>query len=269
MATLTKAFRDSRRALVGLLVGMTLYLALLMAFYPSIVAQAAELDRLFQSMPKQLVGMFVSGDVEEFSVADPGQFLQVRYALFLVLIVGTMAIAQAFNAVTNAERDGTLDVMLSLPIARRRYLLGRMINTALMLVAVLVVSYFVLAAFALAVPEFDVALDDLALAVCAGFFPLATIAAFAYMLTALVPSSKSVAGAIAYVMLVGSYLVHSFAATIPELETVRPLLLFHYYDVAAIIREGLPLSNVLLLSAATAIYSAVALWAIDKKELSV
>lgn len=268
-AVFNKAFRDSRRSLLWLVIGWGLYIALLMAFFPTIAKDAEEFDKMIQRLPRGITGMFVSGDIEEFSVADPAQFLQVRFASFVILLVGTMAIAQAFNAVLNAERDGTLDVMLSFPVSRRRYLLGRMANTAVMILVVLLSSVVLLGVFAVWMPEFDIPLGDLFIAVMAGFFPLATTAAFAYMLSALTPSSKNYAGGLAYLMLIGSYLVHGFAATIPELEAIRPLLLFDYYNTATIINAGLPLADVLILSAAALVYSGIAWWYIERKELGV
>ncbi|MCD4684975.1 MAG: ABC transporter permease [Anaerolineae bacterium] len=268
-ATLRKAFRDSNRTLLWLLIGWSLYVLLIMSFFPMLVEQSADFDEMIKNMPRQITGMFVSGDLDDFSVADPGTFLQMRYAAFLILIVGTMAMAQAFNAITNAERDGTLDVMLSLPITRRDYLLGRMANTGVLIFAALVLSYLMLAGSTFIMREFDVALDSLALAVFMGFFPLATAASFAYMLAVVVPSSKGFAGPIAYLMLIGSYLVHGFAASIADLEPIRPLLLFDYYNVTDLINDGLSLRNVLIPSAAITVYTAVAWWFIDKKELGV
>ncbi len=268
-AVFNKAFRDSRRSLMWLIIGWGLYIALLMAFFPTIVEQAEDFDKMIRSMPRGITGMFVSGDIDTFSVADPAQFLQVRYASFVILLVGTLAIAQAFSAVLNAERDGTLDVMLSLPVSRRRYLLGRMANTAIMILAVLVSSLVILGAFTVLIPEFDIALGDLTIAIMAGFFPLAVTATFAYMLSVLVPSSKNYAGGIAYLMLIGSYLVHGFAASVPELEAIRPLLLFDYYNVAEIINDGLPLVDMLILSAAALVYGGIAWWYIARKELGV
>lgn len=268
-AVFRKAFHDSWRGVLWLLIGLGLYIVLIMSFYPTIVEQSAELDDLIRSMPRQITGMFISSDLENFSIADPGQFLHARYTSFLVLIAGALVIAQGFNAVLNMERDGTIDVMLSLPITRRRYLLGRMANTALMLLIVLATSVLTLGAFTLILDEFSLGIGELALAIFAGFFPLATTAAFAYMLSTLVPSSRSYAGGLAYLFLVGSYLIHGFAASVDELELIRPLLLFHYYDAAAIIRNGLNASHVLTLSAATLTFAAIAWWRIDKKELGV
>lgn len=266
-ATLRKAFHDSNRTLLWLLIGWGLYMLLLMSFYPTIVAQAADFDEMIKKMPRSITGMFVTGDIEDFSVADPAQFLQVRYASFLILIVGTLAMAQAFSAITNAERDGTLDVMLSLPISRRAYLFGRMANTAVLILGTLLFSYVVLAAFTFIMSEFDIPLGKLALAVFMGFLPLATAASFAYMLAVVVPASKGFAGPVAYLMLIGSYLVHGFAASIPDLEPVRPLLLFDYYNATELINEGLSLRNLLVPSAAIAVYTAVAWWFFDQKEL--
>lgn len=268
-AVFRKAFHDSWRGVLWLLIGLGLYMAMLMLFYPTMVEQSAELDEMLQSMPKQFIGLFAGDDIENFSVADPANFLQVRYTSFLLLIVGSMAFAQSFNAVINAERDGTLDVMMSFPIARRRYLLGRMVNTATMLILVLIVSFAVLTGFSVVIEEFSLTPGELARAIFASFFPVAAVASFGYMLSVLVPSSKGYAGAVAYAVLFGSYLVYGFASTVNVLEPLRPLMLFHYYNAADIVHSGVEISNVLVLSGATLVFAAIAWWYVDKKEFGV
>lgn len=268
-AVFRKAIHDSLRSVLWLVIGLVLYMALLMLFYPEMVKQSATLDEMLQKMPKTFIGMFAGDDVENFSVADPANFLQVRYTSFLLLIVGSMALAQGFNAVINAERDGTLDVMMSLPISRRRYLLGRMANTVSMLLVVLVVSFVVLTGFSLIIDEFSLTPGDLARAIFASFFPVVTVAAFGYMLSVLVPSSRSYAGAVAYFTLFGSYLIYGFASTVDALDIIRPLMLFHYYNAADIIHSGVKIGDVVVLSIATLAFAGTAWWAVDKKEFGV
>ena len=63
--------------------------------------------------------------------------MQTEFASYSVLILGAIIISQAFNAFSNAERDYTMDMLLSLPVSRRHYLLGRLLNTAAVMALVL------------------------------------------------------------------------------------------------------------------------------------
>ncbi|MBN1563872.1 MAG: ABC transporter permease subunit [Anaerolineae bacterium] len=269
IATFRKAFWDSRMGVLWLAVGLALYAAMMMSFYPMLVAQAAELDDMIKKMPKQMIGMFYSGDLDEFSVSDPGVFLQGRYMLWAIIVLGVTVGNQAFNAFINAERTGTMDLMLSLPVSRRGYLLGRIGHTALTVLVVLVVSLIVFLGFTLVVDEWTLSVRQQAEAILAAFFPVMVIAGFAYMINALIPSSRHFGGGLVYVFVFGAYLVHSFCVTIEALEPIRPLFLYDYYDAGQITREGLNWGHVVLLSGVALVYLGVAYWRIDQKELGV
>ena len=264
-----KAFRDSRRTMLWLAVGLSLYALMIMAFYPAMVEQSEKFDELLESYPEELLVMFYDGDVAELSVSDPGTYVGMEFGMWSMLIVGAIVIAQVFNGFTNAERDGSLDLILCLPISRRQMLLGRLANTALFLLGVLAAC---LLAFLLAMviwPEFDPDLVNLGLAIMGGFVPLAVVASFAYMLAALVPANKRFAGALAYLFLIGSYLVHSFSGLVDQLAWVRSLMLYNYYNTGTIIRDGVSWGDWLILAAVTLFYLGVAWWAIDRKDMGV
>lgn len=268
-ATFRKAVFDSRRGLLWLAVGLALYAIMMMAFYPMMVEQSEDLDKMIDKMPKQFIGMFYSGDLDEFSISDPGIFLQGRYMLWAVLILGATVGGQAFNAFINAERTGTLDLMLSLPVSRRNYFLGRVLHTALTVVVVLAVSFIVFALFSVFMDEFSLGIGELALAIFAAFFPVMVMAGFAYMIAVLVPSSKNFGGPLVYFFVLGAYLLHSFSVTIDELEPIRGFFLFEYYDAGEITRDGLNIVDMLIMAAVALVYFGVAYWYADKKELGV
>ena len=268
-ATLQKAFRDSRRGMVWLSIGLALYVLFTMAFYSTILEQADEFNDLINSYPEEMMGMFFGDEMGDIDLSEPGTFIQTYFASYGLLIIGVIGIAHGFGAVTNPERDGTLDVMMSLPVSRRAYLLGRFLNTVIVLLVVLTAIFVTYCVSMLLWPAFDIAVGDLALAIYGAFFPLLVVAAFVYMVAALFPSRMHVAGPLAYLFLVGSYLVHGFSATVDQLSGLKPLLLFHYYNAATLVRDGPNLGHWALLMAVALLYWVVAWWTIDRKELGV
>jgi ABC-type transport system involved in multi-copper enzyme maturation permease subunit len=268
-ATLRKALHDSRRTIMWLAIGLGSYALFIMAYYPSVVKQSAKFDDLLQSYPEGVIAMFYSGDVSEFSISDPGNWLNSEFMLWTLLMLGAMVIAQAFNSITNAERDGTLDLMLSFPVSRRAYLLGRIANTAITILATLTVCFLVFVLSTFLWSEFDVPLDRLALGVYGAFLPLMVVAGFTTLLTVIVPSSQHYAGPLAYLFLMGSYLIHTFSVAIDSLHPLRKVFLFHYYDASAVIRDGLPWGDWMLLAGVALLYMVLAWWLVDKKELGV
>lgn len=267
-AVFRKAFRDSRRGMIWLSVGLGLYILFVMSFYPTLVDQAEDFNDLLNSYPDEMLGM-IYGETGDIDLTAPGTFIHTYFATYGVIIIGVAAIVQAFNAVTNAERDGTLDVMLSLPISRRKYLVGRFLNTVASVLIVLTASFLVFFVSSLIWPVFDIAVGDLLVGIYGAFFPLVVVTTFAYMLAAIVPSSKHFVGPVAYLFFIGSYLVYGFSAGVDALKDIRPLLLFDYYNVGNIVRNGVNLGDWGLLTVVALAYGLIAWWRIDHKELGV
>lgn len=268
-AVFRKALHDSRRTILWLITGLGLYVLFTMAYYPTLVDQADEMNKMMREFPESITSMLYRGDINEFDLSSPGTFIETYMGSYGVMIIGALVIAQAFGAITNAERDNTLDVMLSLPISRRAYLLGRMLHSLFMIVVTLAALFGVYAVSTVLWPEWDVRIDRLALAMLDNAFPLVVVAMLSYMLAVLVPSSKHFAGAIAYTVLLGSYIVYGFISTIDVLKDARALLLFHYYSPAEVMRSGPAWGNWAVLTAVALFYGFVAWWRVDHKELGV
>lgn len=269
VAVFRKAFRDSSRVTWWLVVFSVLYVLMIMAFYPSMIDQSAEMDKLLDAYPDEMMKAFYGGDVEDLSISEPGNYIQSQFIMWMELMMGVIVIVQAFNAVTNAERDGTLDVMLSLPVSRRMYLIGRVANTTVITLILLLASWVPLWLSTYIWPEFDVSPLRLALGTFGLFFPVMLVAGFAYLLAAVVPSSRHFAGPVAYLFLIGSYIIYMFAVTIEKLHGLKPVFLFHYYNGGETIRHGVPLGDWLLLAVVGSVYFVLAWYFIDKKELAV
>lgn len=267
-AVFEKALYDSRRTILWLCVGLSLYALLIVSVFPSIVDQGEELNELVESYPESIMGL-VGAESGAFDLADPVQFLNMEFMTWAVLILGAMAMMQAFNAVTNAERSGRMDVMMALPVTRRQMLAGRFLNTLVMLLVVLTVIFFVLLLSTVLWPEFDIPAGDLLAIVYGSLIILLPYTTFVYALVALVPSSKKWAGALAYALFFGMYLVHSLAGASDVLKDIRPFLLFDYYQATEIARDGFEAVNVLLMLGLTLLFGALAWWRIEEKELGV
>ncbi len=268
-AAFRKAFRDSSRVLLWLSIFSVLYVLLIMAFYPSMVEQSAAMDRLMDAYPKEMLQAFYGGDVEDLSISEPGNYLQSQFILWMELLMGVIIVVQAFNAFTNAERDGTLDVMLSLPISRRAYYLARVANSAFIAFILLLVTWLPLWLSTYIWPEFDVPPGRLALGVFGTFLPVMVVGGFAYLVAVVVPSSKGYAGPLAYLFLLGSYILYMFAVSIQDLNRFKPVFLFHYYNGGQTIRHGVPAGDWLLLAGVALVYYVLGWWFVDKKELGV
>lgn len=270
IAVFRKAFYDSRKLVIWLIVLSILYVLLIMAFYPSMVEQSADFDKLIESYPKEMLQAFYGGDVEDLSMTEPGNYIQSQFLLWMQMLIATILMVQAFNAFTNAERDGTLDVMLSLPISRRTYYLGRVLHSAVVALILLAACWFPLWISSYIWTEFDVEPVKLALGVMGVFLPVMVACSFAYFLVSIVPSRMRFAGPLAYLFLFGSYIVYMFAVAIEVLNPLKPLFFFDYFNGGQTIRAGVQHpGDWAILAAVIVVYLALGWWRIDKKELGV
>jgi ABC-2 type transport system permease protein len=266
---LKKGLRDSRRTVFWLSIGLGLYAIMILSFFPSIVREQDKFDELMDAYPSELMSVFVGDDFREFNIASPASFLQLEYITWVILILGGIVTAQAFNAILNPERNGTMDLALSLPISRRSLLLGRLGSTAIGLLIVLTACLLGLIMSSIFIEEFDVPADKLAVGIYAIFFIVMAQAGIAYFLASLAASHHHWPGPLAYTSFFAAYLLNGFAGMVDILDTLSPLYLFKYYNATNVINDGLDLGNTVVLIGVAVVFSSAAWWLIDEKDLGV
>jgi ABC-2 type transport system permease protein len=269
-AVFKKTLRDSRRSMMWLSIGLGLYALMMISFYPSILEQREQMQELIDSYPKAMMGLMGGGtDVENLDFTRPGTYVHVEFMNWAVLILGVMLIVQCFNHFTNAERDGSMDMMLSLPVSRRTYLLACIAKSVVLTLVVLTASYIGLFLGSLIWTEFDIQVIDLALGIYGAFFLLMVVVGFTYLLVAIVPSSQRFVGGVVYLLFVGSFLLYGLSTAVEGLDAIQPLMIFKYYNPGAIIEGDLEITHWIILSITALTFFGAAYWVVDRKELGV
>jgi ABC-2 type transport system permease protein len=266
----SKALRDSRRTIIALSIGFALYALFVLAFYPAILEEQESFDEMMQSYPEEMIGFMTGGqDLSEFSISDPGTFLNTEFSIWMVLIMGAIVIRQALNSVTNPERDGTMDMMMSLPVSRTEVLLGRIAAMVVMLFIVLTASIVALLIGRAIWPEFDVPVIALARAMYGALFLLMVVGGFTFVLATVFPSRARFIGGLAYLFLIGSYILHGFTGVIDSLSGLHSFFIFDYYNVRLLINEGIDAGDWALLIGLAAALLTFSWWNFERKELGV
>ena len=268
----TKTLYHSRKLILWLAVGFGLYGAFVGALYPFMIENAEQYNQIMESSPEFLA--FLTGmDVEEvqsYDMGNLGNFLHMEMMLWLMMIAGSVAIYQAFSAFTNAERDHSMDMLLSLPLSRRDNLLGQFgVTVVTALVALFAGFLGVVVSAPTWGEEIEWSLSATFLGVMFAFWPVIVIAALAFLLVALSPSSRRYAGAVAYVFWIGSYMVAGVVGAIKSLNSLKPLFIYNYYNTGEIMEKGIIWSDLAILLLAAAVLLAAAWWKIEDKELGV
>ena len=223
------------RAVVGWLAVIVLaYGAIMAAFYPIMVDNAAMIDDYMKLFPKEMMAAFgMTG-----SLSDPGVFFSTYIGSFLWPVVAAIAAIVGATRATAADTErGWIEMPLGTPLTRTSHMLasiaGQVVSMAVLALAtvlgVLVVAALVGASFD--APRFLAGGVILFLFGCA-------IAGVASLIAVLTLSRGIAAGATAGI-LIAMYLVNVIAQLQPSLAWLGDLSAFKYLMFSKLIDEGI------------------------------
>ncbi len=132
-----KGLRDQRRALVGWSLGVAAYVAFLVPFYPTIKKSAVDLDTYLENLPEVLRTAFMGSGGDYASPLGHLNTELFSWLVPLVFIVFGAGAGAGARALADEEETGTLGLLLSYPLSRRRLVLQK---SAALAVALLVVA---------------------------------------------------------------------------------------------------------------------------------
>ncbi|HEX7498482.1 MAG TPA: ABC transporter permease subunit [Candidatus Limnocylindrales bacterium] len=257
-----KTIRDLRWPTFWVAIGMggiTGYFALLFPTY----------SKLFD-LNDMLAKMGPAAKMLGASVGDASTlvgFLHIElFSMILPALMVTYAAGMASGFTAGEESRGTIDVLLSYPISRRRLVLEKslavLIGCIVAATAVLALGLAGAAASATALP-WDKMAAALAMLVLLGL-------AFAAIALAFSAATGNRAGAIglAVGLMVVMYLVDALASIVDGLGVIRPLSLFRYYMGGDPLRNGLSVSDAGVLVAVVVAFVGIALVVFERRDLA-
>jgi ABC-2 type transport system permease protein len=211
---------NRRRSTVWYAVGMGLYMLVIVVLYPSF-KHSTELNKLTQGN-SPLAALFGATG----TLTSPAGWMNVNaYANFLPLIMLLLTIGYGAGAIAGQNEDGTLGLLVVLPLARRRILAGKaatMIVQALVLALAVAACVYVGRAFEVTLDPGHAATATLAvllLGIAFGLIALAIGAATGNRGTAIAST-----GALAAVC----YLISSLAPVVHWIHPLRFASLFYW-----------------------------------------
>jgi ABC-2 type transport system permease protein len=261
-AVWSKTLRDQRRALTWWSIGIVLLVLMYAAFFPSIKNNAAQFDQYMKNLPKTVRDMLGGADI-----ASPEGYLMSEIFSFMgpVLLL-VYAIGAGARAIAGEEEAGTLDLLLSTPVRRRRIVLDKFVAMTL---GTLLLGGLAWAAAAVAGPPFDLTVSFAGLA--AAFLNL-FLMALAFGAIALAVGAATGGRALAIGASSGAalatFLLKTFAATLTWLQPYRLLSPFYYYTGHDPLRTGFHVADPIVLAAVALAALAVALVAFEGRDLA-
>jgi ABC-2 type transport system permease protein len=184
-----------------------------------------------------------------------------RTALIVAFAAG---MASGFTA--GEESRGTIDVLLSYPVSRRRVVLEKtaavVIGCVVTAAAVWVLALAGAAASSSALPP-DRLAEALVMLVLLGL----AFGAIGLAISA-ATGNRAAAIGVAVGLMVVMYLIDALAAIVDGLRSIQPLSLFRYYMGNDPLRNGLSVADAAVLAAVAAVFLVAALVAFDRRDLA-
>lgn len=251
-----KTLHDVRWQIVWYGLGFALMAAMVVYLYPSYTSQIKTME--LPDAVKALMGGADYGTARGFLGAEIFSWAAPVLSVFAIM-AGTSILA-------GEEAKGTLDVLLSQPISRTTLLLSKLAGV---FVASLAICGVIFAGWLVSVPfvDIEIGFGELAEATFNLGLTMAFFAAFSTWAGAQFASRGSATGA-AVALAVASFFVSYLAELVDVIAPFRYASVFYYNGGAKAITEGVDPAGVLVLVALTALFTALALRAFERRELS-
>jgi ABC-2 type transport system permease protein len=257
-----KTVRDLRWPTFWVALGMgamTGYFTLLFPTYMKMV----DLNQILQNM----------GSMAKLLGANPGDatsligFLHIElFSMILPALMVAFAAGIASGFTAGEESRGTIDVLLSYPVSRRRLVLEKTLAVVLgCVVSAVIVWVFAIggaAASASVLPG-----DKLAAALVMLVLLGLAFGAIALAISVFTGNRGASIG-IAVARMVVMYLVDALANIVDSLGAARPLSLFRYYMGSDPLRNGINFADASVLAAVAVAFLVVSLIAFDRRDLA-
>jgi ABC-2 type transport system permease protein len=220
--------RQRRKTILWWTIGSVLMTLVILALFPSIRDQAAEMNKVINTLPKELRGM-KTGGAEAVDVANPLQFLnsQLFYAT-LPLIWIILAVTRGTSLLGREEQNHTLELLLARPISRTQLLIAK---TTAFTLEFTVVTGLTLLTLLVCCPLFDLKISAVNLFMATLYTDLFCFS-FGYIALALHAANrftKRSATAIAVVLAFGGYLIASLSSLTDWLNVPAKFMPYHYF----------------------------------------
>lgn len=244
--------------------GMGALAALMMVAIPDIETLDTMSD-LMGSLPPAAMAAFGIEDMEAFST--PEGFIGFGYFLYALIILAIFAALAGLSIVSADEDEGILDVMLSLPVSRRRLLLEKFAVYALLSAGIVGIAHlgFVLTQSA---SQLDVDMNLLLIGSLNMLPSMLYLIAFTLLVTVLI-RRRAIAMGVVIVYFVGSYMLDVMGGILAGTvgDGLQALSFFAYYNGDSVMLDGLNPLNVVLLLALTGAFLWLSLWAFERRDI--
>jgi len=255
----TKTLWDQRRSLLGWAIGFAGVSLVYTAFFP--FAATPEYQELINSMPAALVDALGYEDI-----SSPSGYLgSTVYGLLGSVLIAVMTIGIGTKAIAGSEEDGSLEVLISMPVTRTKVVVHK--SLALFVASVMAGTIMLLAVLAIREPiDLDIAASNLAAASLNLALLGSLFGAFAIFVGSIVGKRGVAIGAGAGVA-VFMFLVDGLAPLVDSLAWMQRISPFYWYNGTGTLKDGLDPAMTALLAAVAVAFVIGGAFAFNRRDV--
>jgi ABC-2 type transport system permease protein len=256
---------EQRRALLWWTLGIVGFVAITIAFFPSLKGSASELQDYLEQLPESLRNLFVGTETD---ITSPIGYLNSQVfagngaIVFLVFAIGAGA-----RAIAGEEEKGTLELLLATPVTRRTVVLQKFWAMTVALAALALVLYVMLIATGRPVGLTVSPVDLLAATVHQYVFALG-FGAIALAIGCL-RGRKGLAIGLTTSIAVVAFLLNGLAPLADATAWMRFVSPFYYANGSIPLRNGFAPDHLALLVAIVVVAAVGAVWAFERRDLAI
>jgi len=255
--------RKLRGQIIGWSIGLGLY-ALMMARLFDSIAEIEGFSELINSYPEDLMAMFGINDMA--LITTPKGFLDIYYFGYMAIIIGIFAVGVGAGLLVGDEEKGILDLVLSYPVSRVKLFLGRLLGLVTATGMVMILSWL-----SWVLSSIGTGLDLTLIEFLRPFIPLFAVllflGTFTTLLSLFLPSTR-VAGMLSGGLLIANFLLIGLSNINENLEAFVKFTPLYYYQGGDAI-DNINWEWFVGLLAVTAVFSILALWRFQRREIRV
>lgn len=240
-------------------IGITAFIAVNLAFYPSFKDQSEQLAEAMSQIPESAVSLF--SDTGEF-FSPVGYLSSQVFYLMLPMLLGILAISLGSSLIGREEKENTIELLLSRPISRTKLLLSKAAAGLIIITGVGLIATIVTVGLAKVV-KLEVASSAVFLASLACIVLALSFGAVAFLVSSFGRARIASVG-IATLYALGGYIIASLIGAAEWLKWPAKLFPFDYYQPAAIMNNTYNWWNLVII-AGVSIIAIVLSWIVFNK----
>jgi ABC-2 type transport system permease protein len=253
--------RIRRTAIIGWGIGMLIYCAVYIGSYPQFADQFADLD--ISSIPiYQAMGI---------SMTTLEGYLSSTVFQFMAVVISIYAVVNGTGTLAGEEDQGSLENVIALPLPRWQVVTAKALAVAVALLLILIIAGVGAAAIFMSFEsdiETELTAAQIFSAVMKSYPFVLAVAMISLFLAAYLPNRR-MAAMVSAVVLIASFFGSNLASLVDALEPLRPFSLFYYVDTSTAVFTDIAWGNVAALLGVAAVAFALALWAFQRRNVTV